>query len=535
MAVSASGVTSLNTVVLSGGAVTLEGAGAYTTSGAVSGGVDFTLSGSGTKTFASTINSGALTQTGGQIRLGGNVTTTGAVDLESAATTAAVTVDSGGSAQTYDALSLGGNLTAQSGVGRATLGTVGGSGNLTLISDSLNLSATVSNQGSFSAQRAGAMDLGVGGYLEAAEVARIFSSGGATFTSTGDAVTADTVTANTGLTLNGETGAGVSDTTVNGALNLVTGGVASFDGTLSTARSLGITAASLASGGTAGLLDLVSIPSLGNINLTDAGANFAYLPAGNLNLTGRISLNNGEVVLAPTGNFVNSFNGNPFSGATTRILTQDFFSYPNSAAVPGLPVDFGVTSISDVGANRIGVTKPLLAGSGASYITEFTTGTEQPYILATQENAVPVVMMPAAVTVAGAFPAQVIYSAEELEMMTPEERAAYEAGQRRQSARVILERQPGQPEVGVPTEGEIPQASAPEAVKPAPTAQVILDGKPLAGTPAREKNDSTQILRLRPGRAVAIRPGMDAQGVMESERMAAEVNVGSAPVAATPR
>jgi hypothetical protein len=148
---------------------------------------------------------------------------------------------------------------------------------------------------------------------------------------------------------------------------------------------------------------------------------------------------------------------------------------------------------------------------------------------------VPVVMMPAAVTVAGAFPAQVIYSAEELEMMTPEERSAYEAGQRRQSARVILERQPGQPEVGVPTEGEIPQASAPEAEKPAPTARVTLDGKPLAGTPAREKNDSTQILRLRPGRAVAIRPGMDAQGVMESERMAAEVNVGSAPVAATPR
>jgi hypothetical protein len=229
-------------------------------------------------------------------------------------------------------------------------------------------------------------------------------------------------------------------------------------------------------------------------------------------------------------------NGATFSSPDIRAVTQDFFAFfPNSAGIPGTQVVVGAISLGELGPNQIGVALPVLAGAGGPSSTEFTTGTGQPYILATQENAVPVVMMLAAVTVAGAFPAQVIYSAEELEMMTPEERSAYEAGQRRQSARVILERQPGQPEVGVPTEGEIPQASAPEAEKPAPTARVTLDGKPLAGTPAREKNDSTQILRLRPGRAVAIRPGMDAQGVMGSERMAAEVNVGSAPVAATPR
>jgi len=148
---------------------------------------------------------------------------------------------------------------------------------------------------------------------------------------------------------------------------------------------------------------------------------------------------------------------------------------------------------------------------------------------------VPMVMMPGTVTVAGAFPTRVSYTAEELEMMTPEERSAYEAGQRRESARVILERQPGQPEVGVPTEGEIPQAKAPDQDKPAPTAQVLLQGKPLARKSDKEKGDSSQLLRIRPAKAVALRPEMDVQGVMEGERMAAEVNVGSAPVAGTGR
>ena len=147
----------------------------------------------------------------------------------------------------------------------------------------------------------------------------------------------------------------------------------------------------------------------------------------------------------------------------------------------------------------------------------------------------PAVMMPVAYTVAGAFPTRVSYSAEELEMMTPEERSAYEAGQRRQSARVILEQQPGQPEVGVPAEGEIPQANALEPVQPAPTAQVILDGKPLAGKSDKEKGDSSQLLRIKPAKAVALRSETNGQEVMENERLAAEVNVGSAPVAGTVR
>jgi hypothetical protein len=363
------------------------------------------------------------------------------------------------------------------------------------------------------------------------EVARIFSSGGANFTSTGGNATADTVTVNTSLSLNGSTGAGVEDTTVNGALNLITGGVASFGGTLSTARALGITAASIISGVTPGLLDLVSIPSLGNINLTGAGADFAYLPAGNLNLTGHIILNNGDIVLAPTGNFVNNFNGNPFTGASTRILTRDFFTYPNSAGVPGLATVFGVSSLAQLGANQIGVALPFLAGSAGPYITEFTTGTGQPYILATQENAVPVLRTPAAYTVVGAFPARVSYSEVELEMMTVEERSAYEAGQRRQSAKVILERQPGQPEIGAPTEGEIPQAKATDGAKPAPTAQVFLQGQPLAGRSEKETRDSTQLLRVRPSRVVSLRPILDSRGVLENERLAAEVNLSAAPIA----
>jgi hypothetical protein len=214
-----------------------------------------------------------------------------------------------------------------------------------------------------------------------------------------------------------------------------------------------------------------------------------------------------------------------------KILTQDFFSYPNSAGVPGLTPVFRVTDIGQLGADQIGVALPLLAGSAGPYITEFTTGTGQPYILATQENAVPTVMMPATVTVAGAFPARVTYSEQDLEMMTPQERSSYEAQQRRQSARVMLERQPGQPEVGTPAEGEIPQAMAPSQDKPAPTAQVLLQGKPLAGKSDRQKGDSSQLLRIRPAKAVALRPETNSQELMENERLAAEVNVGSAPVA----
>jgi len=307
-------------------------------------------------------------------------------------------------------------------------------------------------------------------------------------------------------------------------------GAALFTGTLSTARSLGITAASISSGGTAGLLDLVSIPGLGNITLTGAGENFAYAPEGNLTLTGRISLNNGDIALAPSGNFINQFKGNPFSGATTRILTQDFFTYPNSSGVPGLTPVFGVTDLGQLGANQIGVALPLLSGSAGPYITEFTTGTGQPYILATQ-NAVPVVGTPAAIQVTGAFGTRVTYTPEEVEMMTPAERSAFEADRRKQAARVILQREGGDvQEIGLPSEGEIPQAKAPAGNLPAPTAQVFLDGKPLATKQGPENRDSTRLLRTK-GRAVVLRQDEDSRKFMDQERLLAEIEVGSFPVA----
>jgi len=533
MTVTASGATGLNTVVLSGGAVRLQGAGAYTTSGTVSGDQDFTLSGSGTKTFASTINSASLTQTGGQVRLGGNVTTTtGAVDLENAATISSVIVNSGAAAQTYDALTLGGSLTATT-TTAVNYAVVNGAGNMTTTAQTINVTpTTVRNNGTFTAIRAGGGDIvvGTGGnFMDATSLGAVRSTGGIVVQTTGQ-IDARNFTAGTSLSLVSTGGdVGVLNVAVPGNLGVVTGvaSAANFSGS-SSATGFSLDA------GTVNSLDssILAIPSLGSITLHQNAQTFSYSTGGNLSVTGRINVgNNGNVALAPTGSFVNAFAGNPFTAASTRILTRDLFTYPFSGAVPGLTPVFGATSLSQLGANQIGVALPLLAGSAGPFITEFTTGTGQPYILATQENAVPAVVMPAAYTVAGAFPTRVRYSAEELEMMTPEERSEYEAEQRRQSARVILEQQPGQAEVGVPAEGEIPQAKVPEPAQPAPTAQVILDGKPLAGKSDKEKGDSSQLLRIRPAKAVALRPELDMRGVMEDERLAAEVNVGSAPVA----
>jgi hypothetical protein len=334
--------------------------------------------------------------------------------------------------------------------------------------------------------------------------------------------------------LDGETGVQVSNITVNGDLNLVTLGVASFTGDLSTAQSLQISADSIESGGSPGTLSLVSTPRLRSITLSGSGADFSYSPSGNLNLSGRINLNNGDISLSPTGNFVNSFNGNPFTANSTRILTRDLLSsWPSNGAVPGLQVVYGVNSIGQVGANQIGVSTTLLAGNAAPYILEFTTGTGQPYILA-QQTAIPPVMLPAALTGGNGFARSVTYSADEIEMMTPEERSAYENQQRQVSARVILQGQSGVgEEIGAPTEGRTPQAATPAALAPvAPTAQVLLEGKPLAGAKSdQERGDATKIIKLRPTRAVALRPSYRAADVMESERMAAEVSVGAAPVA----
>jgi len=231
------------------------------------------------------------------------------------------------------------------------------------------------------------------------------------------------------------------------------------------------------------------------------------------------------------GYFINSFNGNPFQSKDTRIATTDLFgaTWPSNGAVPGLQVRYD----GQGGANTINVSTTLLAGNGGPFILEFTTGTGQPYIFA-QQAAIPPVMLPAALTGGNGFARSVTYSADEIEMMTPEERSAYENQQRQVSARVILQGQSGVgEEIGAPTEGRTPQAATPSALAPvAPTAQVLLEGKPLAGAKSdQERGDATKIIKLRPTRAVALRPSHRAADVMESERMAAEVSVGAAPVA----
>jgi hypothetical protein len=535
MTVTASGATGLNTVVLSGGAVTLQGAGGYTTTGAVSGAQNFTLSGSGTKTFASTINSANLTQTGGQVKLGGNVTTTGLVDLENAATTASLTVTSGGSTQTYDALTLGGNLTANT-TSTINYAVVNGSGNMTTTAQTISVTpTTVRNQGTFTAIRSGGGDIvvGTGGnFMDAVSLGAVRSTGGMVVQTTGQ-IDADSFTAGTSITLDSSAGAvNVANVVVPGSLRVVTGGInaANFSGS-SSASGFNLDA------GTVNALSssILDITSLGNIRLRNPGQTFSYSTGGNLTVNGQVNVGGtGNVILNPAGIFVNSYSGNPFTANSTTIITKDLFSndWPSNGAVPGLQVVYGVNSIEQVGANQVGVSTTLLGGNAGPYILEFTTGTGQPYIFA-QQAAIPPVMLPAALTGGNGFAKTVSYSADEVEMMTPEERSAYENQQRQVSARVILQGQSGEgEEIGAPTEGRTPQAATPAVQIPvAPTAQVLLEGKPLAGAKSdQERGDAKRILKVRPTRSVALRSGLNVNEVMESERMAAEVSVGSAPV-----
>ena len=540
MTFNSGGATTMKDAVTLEGAAILQGAGSYTVNGAVGGGQNLTLAEAGTKTFNSTLNLGAFSQAGGKVSLGGGVTTSGAVNLASVATTAAVVVNSTAEKQTYGTVVLGGNLTTQTTLpgdpDAVTFGGVTGSGDLTAKTAGLALNGVVANSGTFSAETSGNIDLG-GSYLTAIEVARIASTGGARFKSLVGDVTAQNLTTSTSLSmqalaLNRETT--VNGVIVNGALNMESGGAVNFNGADSTVSSLGFTGTKVSSDGSDGLLANIVVPSLGGITLTGGGNGLSYSPDGNLNVSGRISVNGAGIELAPSGNFVNSYAGNPFTANSTRILTKDLFSsWPSNGAVPGLQVVYGVNSIGQLSANQIGVSTTLLAGNAAPYILEFTTGTGQPYILA-QQTAIPPVMLPAALTGGNGFARSVTYSADEIEMMTPEERSAYENQQRQVSARVILQGQSGVgEEIGAPTEGRTPQAATPAALAPvAPTAQVLLEGKPLAGAKSdQERGDATKIIKLRPTRAVALRPSYRAADVMESERMAAEVSVGAAPVA----
>ena len=320
---------------------------------------------------------------------------------------------------------------------------------------------------------------------------------------------------------------------IKGALNMVSGGAVNFNGTDSTVSSLGFTGTKVSSDGIDGLLANIVVPSLGGITLTGAGNGLRYSPSGNLNVSGRISVNGGDITLDPSGNFVNSYAGNPFTANSTRILTKDLFSsWPSNGAVPGLQVVYGVNSAGQLAANQIGVSTTLLAGNAAPYVLQFTTGTGQPYILA-QQAAIPSVMLPVPITGGSGFTKAVSYSPDELEMMTPAERSAYENQKRETAARVILQRENGEgDEIGAPMEGRTPQAATPAALAPvAPTAQVLLEGKPLAGAKSdQERGDATRIIKLRPTRAVALRSGYQGTDVIEAERMAAEVNMSAAPV-----
>jgi hypothetical protein len=532
------GATTMNGVTLSSGLVTLTGAGNYTVNGAVDGGQNLTLAQAGTKAFNSALSLGAFTQTGGQVKLGGDVTTTGLVDLANAATTASLTVASGGSTQTYDALTLGGDLEATT-TSTVNYAVVNGSGNMTTTAAKIRVSPTsVRNQGTFSAAHAGLGVVLVGGtgddkFMDAVSLGAVHSTGGMVVQNAGR-IDAANFTAGTSITLDSSAGAvNVADVVVPGNLRVVTGGInaANFSGS-SSASGFALDA------GTVNALSssILDIPSLGNIRLRNPGQTFSYSTGGNLTVTGQVNVGGtGNVIINPAGIFVNSYSGNPFTANSTKIITKDLFSndWPSNGAVPGLQVVYGVNSLGQVGANQIGVSTTLLAGNAAPYILEFTTGTGQPYILA-QQSAIPPVMLPGALTGGSGFAKAVSYSADEIEMMTPEERSTYENQQRQISARVILQGESGEgEEIGAPTEGRTPQAASPAILVPvAPTAQVLLEGKPLAGAKTdQERGDATKIIKIRPTRAVALRSGLNVREVLESERMAAEVSVGSAPVA----
>ena len=312
---------------------------------------------------------------------------------------------------------------------------------------------------------------------------------------------------------------------------LVNGSIASVTGDI----GLGSETSSLRVSGTVTGRD-VGLAAASNLNMAGtitAARDVGLVAAGDVIVSSRV-IGSNFIGVDAGRYFINSFSGNPFQSSDTRIATTDLLgaTWPSNGAVPGLQVVYGVNSIGQLGANQIGVSTTLLAGNGAPFILEFTTGTGQPYIFA-QQAAIPPVMLPAALTGGNGFAKGVSYSADEIEMMTPEERSAYENQQRQVSARVILQGQSGEgEEIGAPTEGRTPQAAMPAVQIPlTPTAQVLLEGKPLAGAKSdQERGDAKRILKVRPTRAVALRSGLNVSEVIESERMAAEVSVGSAPV-----
>lgn len=119
-------------------------------------------------------------------------------------------------------------------------------------------------------------------------------------------------------------------------------------------------------------------------------------------------------------------------------------------------------------------------------------------------------------------------------MLTPQERSAYEAQRRERDARVILQSAAG------PQELEGGPATAPQASRTptdektkTPTAQVWLQGKPMAGNrPESDRNDTTRLLRSNGMRAVALRNSEVNPGeVLLAERISAEIDILAKPIA----
>jgi hypothetical protein len=578
---SGAGAYQLSGEVNGANGLTLTGAGAKTFSGAVGTGTALTTitqnDASGLVTFNEDVTmSGAGAFNANLVLAGLTMTSTGSTlefgnvgGADAAVISGATTIRTTGQNITLNsATTLNAALTMSDfgAVGGTTTlaGTVTGkSSNLTITTDNVVVENTIqTGSGVVSLVKKDGDNLTVGGvasgFLNAEEISRISTSGGLTVatggditinelvlgdtdqitgafrmvTSAGDINVAEPVQLNvfSGSAIAGALTATESTLTdrlaTQGFRNLILGvGGLEYD------AANGMTLSGVQVSGDIVVTSVDSMTVNGSL-ISDSG--FIGLGSGgNIQVSSRITAST-EVTIESDGYFINSFNGNPFQSGSTRVVTSDLFgpTWPSNGAVPGLQVVFGVNSIEQLSANQIGVSTTLLAGNGAPFILEFTTGTGQPYILA-QQAAIPPVMLPVGLTGGSGFTKAVSYSPDELEMMTPEERSAYENQQRQSAARVILQRENGEgEEIGAPMEGRTPQAATPATLAPvAPTAQVLLEGKPLAGAKSdQERGDATRIIKLRPTRAVALRSGYHGTNVMEAERMAAEVNVGAAPV-----
>ena len=270
-----------------------------------------------------------------------------------------------------------------------------------------------------------------------------------------------------------------------------------------------------------------------------AGAVLLQTSGGTVTINGGIQSEEGVTIDPGGGYFVNNAGGNPFDASTlnsvngVRASTRDMFSSNlGTAFANGLQVVFGTGS---PGRNQLLSDANFTDGNFAPLYFEFSTGTAQPYILA-QQTAIPGIRIPAAINFSGGLATPTRYTEEELEMLTPQERSAYEARQRQRLAKVSIENEAGAGELGRQPTAMPPQASQgkpEEAGARQPTAQVLLQGVPLArsGT-AVDRNDTTRLLRGSPSKIFALRPESPRMDdLIMGERMAAEIVYPAGPVA----